>query len=52
MYYYCLYFFFSLDGKETKGQGCIFFAKIVRLVAEGALSISSRKKNEAGLSGS
>jgi hypothetical protein len=27
--------FFSLDGKETKGQGCIFFAKI-RLVAEGA----------------
>ena len=28
--------FFSLDGKETKGQGCIFFAKIVRLVSEGA----------------
>jgi len=28
--------FFSLDGKETKGQGCIFFAKIERPVAEGA----------------
>ncbi|WP_073399310.1 hypothetical protein [Bacteroides luti] len=25
-----------LDQKETKNQGCIFFAKIVRLVAEGA----------------
>jgi len=28
--------FFCLDTKEPKGQGCIFFAKIVRLVAEGA----------------
>jgi len=28
--------FFWLDPKETKGQGCIFFAKIVRFVAEGA----------------
>jgi len=28
--------FFWLEPKETKGQGCIFFAKIVRLVAEGA----------------
>jgi len=25
-----------LDQKETKNQGCIFFAKIVRLVSEGA----------------
>jgi hypothetical protein len=29
-------FFFLLDQKETKNQGCIFFAKIVRLVSEGA----------------
>ena len=28
--------FFCLDTKEPKGQGCIFFAKIVRLVSEGA----------------
>jgi hypothetical protein len=28
--------FFLLDQKETKNQGCIFFAKIVRLVSEGA----------------
>jgi hypothetical protein len=28
--------FFCLDAKETKNQGCIFFAKIVMLVAEGA----------------
>jgi len=35
-YFLLFYLFFSLDGKETKGQGCIFFAKIVRLVAEGA----------------
>jgi len=28
--------FFSLDGKEPKGQGCIFLAKIARLVSEGA----------------
>jgi hypothetical protein len=25
-----------LDQKETKNQGCIFFAKIVMLVSEGA----------------
>jgi hypothetical protein len=58
--------FFSLDRKEPKDQGCIFFAKIVRLVAEGAetrfaqtAAPSSRyippdfftQKNEAGLSG-
>ena len=56
-------FFFSLDGKETKGQGCIFFAKIGFHSAEEKelallrqlflfnatfLPISSRKKNEAG----
>jgi hypothetical protein len=29
-------FFFLLDQKETKNQGCIFFAKIVMLVSEGA----------------
>jgi len=28
--------FFWLEPKETKVQGCIFFAKIVRFVAEGA----------------
>jgi len=28
--------FFWLEPKETKVQGCIFFAKIVRLVAKGA----------------
>ena len=27
--------FFCLDAKETKNQGCIFFAKIERLVSEG-----------------
>jgi len=35
-YFLLFYLFFWLDPKETKGQGCIFFAKIVRLVAEGA----------------
>jgi hypothetical protein len=30
------YLFFSLDRKEPKDQGCIFFAKIVRIAAEGA----------------
>jgi len=28
--------FFCLDAKETKNQGCIFFPKIERPVAEGA----------------
>jgi len=35
-YFLFFSFFFSLDGKETKGQGCTNFTKISERGAKGA----------------